>query len=67
MAENIHFIAVDLLYSHMTEGGHFGIIKNFTIQGTDDVVLVTLRTKIETLHKLIDPLFSNSMASFWIY
>ena len=65
MDEDIHFIAQDLLNNHFN--GHFGIIKNFTIHGTDDVVLVTMRTKIETLHKLIDPLFSDSMASFWIY
>ena len=68
MDENINFIAQDLLNNRQRNGtGHFGIIKNFTIHGTDDVVLVTMRTKIETLHKLIDPLFSDSMASFWIY
>ena len=68
MDENINFIAQDLLNTKREEAqGNFGLIKNFTIHGTDDVVLVTMRTKIETLHKLIDPLFSDSMASFWIY
>ena len=68
MDQDIDFIASDILNK---KGGQaqFGLIKNFQVNG--DVVLVTIRSGIESLAKLIDPLFKSneygSQCSFWIY
>ena len=57
MDQDIDFIASDILNK---KGGQaqFGLIKNFQVNG--DVVLVTIRSGIESLAKLIDPLFKSN-------
>ena len=71
MASDIDFLASDLLNEQKAGGEHFGLIKHFKVGQTDDLILISIRAKVNTLDKLIKPLLDaneiGEHASFWIY
>ena len=57
MEDDIDFMAADYVGNLELRKAHFGLMKHFNATDSDDEILVTVRADIETLNRLIDPLF----------